>query len=153
MQYPIFPALWRFTWKCKQDGAVCTLVWASPHWFVSAELCPGCLSIPTMCPAGKEYAESRTSPHTHAGITEMFTKGGLLLVITPKLLSVNASSEWPSDSFTAVECSVSPSPWLPYGNASAFLLGRTFYFYIKYFSLFWRASFRDESTCTLPQEL
>lgn len=104
-----------------------------------------------MCPAVKEYAESCTSPHTHAGRTEMFTKGGLLLVITPKFSSVNASSEWPSDSFTVVECSVSPSPWLPYGNAVGFLLGRSFYFYIKHFSLFWRDSFREKSTCTLPQ--
>lgn len=78
----------------------------------------------------------------------MFTKGGLLLVITPKFLSVTASSEWPSDSFTVVECSVSPSPWLPCGNEGGFLLGSSFYFYTKYFSLFWRDSFREESTCS-----
>lgn len=45
----------------------------------------------------------------------------------------------------------SPSPWLPYANEGGFLLDSSFYFYIKYFSLFWRDSFREESTCTLPQ--
>lgn len=61
--------------------------------------CAGSLSVHTICPVVKKYGESRTFLHTHTGITEMFTKGGLLLGIAPKVSSANASSKWPSASF------------------------------------------------------
>lgn len=83
-----------------------------------------------------EYAESCTFLHTHAGVTEMFTKGGLLLVITPKFSSANANSKWPSASFAVVECSASPSPWLLYGKVGAFLPSFLLYFYFSFFPCF-----------------
>lgn len=43
------------------------------------------------------------------------------------------------------------NPRLPYGNVGGFLLGRSFYFCFKYFSFFWRDSFVEEPTYTLPQ--
>lgn len=79
-----------------------------------------------ICPVVNEYAESRTFLHTQAGITEIFTKGGLLLVITPKFSSANANWNWPPASFAVVECSASPSPCL-----GAFLLSCSLHFYIS----------------------
>lgn len=89
-----------------------------------------------ICPIVNEYAESRTFLHTHAGITEMFTKGGLLLVIAPKFSSANANSKWPSASFAVVECSPSPSPWLLCRKMGGFLLSCLLSFYIGVFPCF-----------------